>query len=250
MTPVPAPPVGGAGLELRQIVRRFGARTVVDGVDLTVPPGRLVGLLGPNGAGKTTVFRVTVGLLRPDRGRVVFQGQDVTHLPVHQRARRGLGYLPQGPSIFRGMTVRDNLDAALELRGTAAEERETRVELLLDELGLRPVAEQRGASLSGGERRRTEIARALCVDPAVLILDEPFAAIDPRMAAELGGLLQGLRDQGLGLLVTDHGARQLLPLCDEVVVILDGVVVARGAPEAVVDDPTVRDRYLGASFAL
>ncbi len=244
------PPSTGAGLRVDDLARSFGARSVVDGVSLRVEPGKLVGLLGPNGAGKTTIFRMIVGLLSPHRGRVVLDGHDLTALPIHRRARRGLGYLAQAPSVFRGMTVRDNLLAALEIHGRRGVAGREVAAQLIEEFGLGAVADQRASSLSGGERRRVEIARALCPEPTVLILDEPFAAIDPRMAAELVEIVRGLRERGLGLLLTDHGARQLLPLCDEVAVLLDGTVVARGPASAIVEDPTVRERYLGRDFSL
>ena len=241
---------GGAGLQVHDLARSFGNRAVVDGVNLRVEPGSLVGLLGPNGAGKTTIFKMIVGLLRPHRGRVLLDGRDVTGLPIHRRARLGLGYLAQASTVFRGMTVRENLLAAQEIRGRRGSAGRDATERLLEEFGLDAVADQRAATLSGGERRRTEIARALCADPKVLILDEPFAAIDPRMAAELVEIVRGLRERGLGMLLTDHGARLLLPLCDHVAVLLDGTVVARGTAEEVVDDPEVRERYLGSDFSL
>ena len=246
MTAAAAP----AGLQVAGLARRFGARQVVVGVDLQVPPGTLVGLLGPNGAGKTTIFKMIVGLLRPDRGRVSLDGRELTGLPIHARARLGLGYLAQSPSVFTGMTVRDNLVAALELRGRRGREAAEVAGRLLAEFGLEEIADRGAARLSGGERRRTEIARALAADPSVLILDEPFAAIDPKMASEIGEIVRRLRDRGLGLLLTDHGARQLLPLCDRVFVLLDGAVVAHGTADEIVADPVVRERYLGAGFSL
>jgi len=245
-----APGSAGAGLRVQDLARSFGNRPVVDGVDLAVEPGQLVGLLGPNGAGKTTIFKMIIGLLRPHRGRIELDGRDLSGMPIHRRARLGLGYLAQAPTVFRGMTVRDNLLAAQELRGRRGAGGRQAADRLLAELDLEAVADQRAATLSGGERRRTEIARALCADPRVLILDEPFAAIDPRMAGELVEIVRGLRSRGLGLLLTDHGARQLLPLCDQVSVLLDGTVVARGTAEEVVEDPAVRERYLGPDFRL
>ncbi|MDP7114533.1 MAG: LPS export ABC transporter ATP-binding protein [Myxococcota bacterium] len=243
-------PATDAGLQISGLVRRFGRKQVVAGVDLQVPPGQLVGLLGPNGAGKTTIFRMIVGLLRPDSGRVFLDGRDLTALPIHRRAQLGLGYLAQAPSVFTRMTVRDNLLAALELRGRRGREAGEVASRFLAEFGLEEVADRSAGRLSGGERRRTEIARALCAEPSVLILDEPFAAIDPRMAAEIGRIVRDLRARGLGLLLTDHGARQLLPLCDQVAVLLDGAVVARGSAEEIVADPVVRERYLGRDFTV
>jgi len=241
---------GGRGLVVRDLRKRFGRDQVVDGVSLHVHPQRTVGLLGPNGAGKTTTFGMITGLLRPDGGQVFLDGQEITALPVHERARRGLGYLAQAPSVFRGLTVEDNLLAVLELQPLGEGERRRRAAELLREFGLEEVAGRRTDSLSGGERRRTEIARALCAEPSVLILDEPFASIDPRMVAELSELIGALRRRGLGLLLTDHGAQQLLPLCDEVHVLLDGHVVASGTVEQVVADRVVRERYLGKDFRL
>jgi len=222
----------------------------VEDVDLCVPPGQVVGLLGPNGAGKTTIFRMVIGLLRPARGSVTLDGRDITGWSVHRRARAGLGYLAQSPSVFHAMTVTENLLTALEIGGVPRSERKSRAEALLTEIGLERVAGQRASTLSGGERRRVEIARSLCVDPAVLILDEPFASIDPTTAADLGALILQLRDRGLGLLLTDHGAQQLLPLCGEVSVLVDGQVVATGDVESVVEDPRVRQAYLGEEFSL
>jgi lipopolysaccharide export system ATP-binding protein len=238
------------GLEIRGLSRSFGRREVVRSVDLTARPGRVTGLLGPNGAGKTTIFRMVVGLLRPTAGTVHLDGRDITAMPVHRRARHGLAYLAQAPSIFRGLTVRENLLTALELAGRPRGERDDEARRLIAETGLEAVADQRGATLSGGERRRAEIARALCARPSVLILDEPFAAIDPRMAAELADQVAALRTRGVGLLLTDHGARQLLPLCDEVNVLVEGSIAASGAVEDVVRDPLVRERYLGEGFDL
>ena len=240
----------GQGLDVRGLRKRFGRDEVVAGVSLVVQPGRTVGLLGPNGAGKTTTFGMITGLLRPDSGRVFLDGQEITALPVHARARRGLGYLAQSPSVFRGLTVKDNLLAVLELRSLGKAERHQRANELLAEFGLEEVADRGTDLLSGGERRRTEIARALCAEPSVLILDEPFASIDPRMVAELSQLIGALRRRGLGLLLTDHGAHQLLPLCDEVHVLLDGHVMASGTVEEVVGNSVVRQRYLGEDFRL
>jgi lipopolysaccharide export system ATP-binding protein len=223
---------------------------VVSGIDIAVSEGEIVGLLGPNGAGKTTIFQMIIGLLRPTRGAVFLAGRDISSLPVHQRARLGLGYLAQGSSIFRDMTVRQNMLAALELSGCARGERGDRAAGLIRDMGLEAVADQRAAILSGGERRRAEIGRALCVEPRVLILDEPFAAIDPRMAAELADQVAALKERGLGLLLTDHGARQLLPLCDRVHVLVDGRVAAAGTVDEVVSDAGVRKMYLGEGFTL
>jgi lipopolysaccharide export system ATP-binding protein len=235
-------------LEARGLVKRYGSRDVVADVDLSLGAGEVLGLLGPNGAGKTTVFGMLAGLIRPDRGTVRLGDIVLDGLPVHRRARAGLGYLAQEPSAFRGMTVRDNLWAALEIRGVGRRACAERAEQVLVDLGLTAVADQRAADLSGGERRRTEIARTLCGQPRVMILDEPFAAIDPQGCEELSSLLRSVRDTGIGLLLTDHRARQLLPLCDELAVLIDGRIVARGGAEKVIADPVVRERYLGVGF--
>ncbi len=242
--------VSHRGLVARGLARSFGRREVVSDIDLAVAPGQIVGLLGPNGAGKTTIFKMIIGLLRPTRGSVSLAGRDISGLPVHARARLGLGYLSQGSSIFRGLTVEQNLLAALELSGCPRSERTDRAARLARDVGLEAALGQRASTLSGGERRRAEIARALCVEPQVLILDEPFAAIDPRMAAELADQVTALRERGLGLLLTDHGARQLLPLCDRVHVLVDGRIAAAGDVDEVVADPVVRKMYLGEGFSL
>ena len=238
------------GLVTRDLAKSFGRREVVSGIDLAVSEGEIVGLLGPNGAGKTTIFQMIIGLLRPTRGAVFLGGRDISSLPVHRRARLGLGYLAQGSSIFRDMTVRQNMLAALELSRCPRGERGDRAASLIRDVGLEAVADQRASTLSGGERRRAEIGRALCVRPRVLILDEPFAAIDPRMAAELAEQVAALKDRGLGLLLTDHGARQLLPLCDRVHVLVDGRVAAAGTVDEVVSNPVARKMYLGEGFSL
>ena len=238
------------GLVTRDLAKSFGRREVVSGIDLAVSEGEIVGLLGPNGAGKTTIFKMIIGLLRPTRGAVFLGGRDISSLPVHRRARLGLGYLAQGSSIFRDMTVRQNMLAALELSRCPRGERGDRAASLIRDVGLEAVADQRASTLSGGERRRAEIGRALCVRPRVLILDEPFAAIDPRMAAELAEQVAALKDRGLGLLLTDHGARQLLPLCDRVHVLVDGRVAAAGTVDEVVSNPVARKMYLGEGFSL
>jgi len=238
------------GLVVSGLTRSFGPRTVVQDIDLAVSPGQVVGLLGPNGAGKTTIFRMIIGLLRPAKGSILLGGRDITRWPVHRRARAGLGYLSQSPSVFHTMTVRENLLTALEIAGTPRSEMADRAGALIEEMGLPQVADQRASTLSGGERRRVEIARALCAEPAVLILDEPFVSIDPKTTADLGALIEQLRDRGLGLLLTDHGAQQLLPLCGEVTVLMEGRIVASGDVGSVVSDPRVRNDYLGEGFVL
>jgi lipopolysaccharide export system ATP-binding protein len=223
---------------------------VVDGVSFDLEAGEIVGLLGPNGAGKTTSFRMTLGLVRPDGGTVRLAGEDLTHAPTHIRARRGLGYLPQESSLFRGMTVEGNILAVLETLQLSSAERRSRCDARIAEFGLEKVRLSRAEDLSGGERRRLEIARALALEPAVMLLDEPFAAIDPIAVEEIQGLLRRLRDRGIGLVVTDHNVRETLSITDRAYIIYAGKVERRGTPEVLVNDPFVRKIYLGSRFEL
>lgn len=230
------------------LVRSFGSRTVVNGVSLQVDAGEIVGLLGPNGAGKTTSFNMVVGLIRPDAGTVKLSGEDITLLPMHQRARRGIGYLTQEPSVFRKLTVQQNLMAILETLDIPRSERPTRLKYLLEELDLTPRAQTMAYQLSGGEKRRLEITRALVTSPKLLLLDEPFAGIDPIAVHEVKKILTRLRDRGLAVLITDHNAREMLRLVDRAYLIHQGQVIYSGTADQMLNDPKARDIYLGPDF--
>jgi lipopolysaccharide export system ATP-binding protein len=231
------------GLVVRGLSIRLGGRLVVDDVSFEVPHGRVVGLLGPNGAGKTTTFRLIVGLVAQDAGEIILDGAALTG-PLHERVRRGLGYLPQGSALFTGLTVRQQLLIPLEARGAPGAE----ADRLLEDAGLTPLAHTQAAGLSGGERRRLAIARCLATRPRVLLLDEPFAGVDPVATHELVRRFRGLAAQGLGVLLTDHAAREALSACDEVVLLDQGRVVTRGSVEEVSADPRARARWLGEDF--
>jgi len=241
-----APPL----LRTENLVKAFKKRTVVREVSLAVEAGEVVGLLGPNGAGKTTTFTMTVGLLKPDGGQVFFEGQEVTRMPMYKRARRGIAYLPQEASVFRQLTVRQNLQAVLEHQAVSRDEREKRINALLDELNLTHVAQSPALTLSGGERRRTEIARALAAEPKVFLLDEPFAGIDPIAVADLQDMVRHLKDRGIGVLITDHNVRETLAISDRAYIIHEGSVIAEGTPDEVARNETVREIYLGEKFAM
>jgi lipopolysaccharide export system ATP-binding protein len=235
-------------LQVRQLRKTYGSVTAVDGVSFHASPGETVGLLGPNGAGKTVTLSMIAGLLNVTSGHVRIDGEDVTDLPLHLRARRGLGYLPQERSIFTKMTVEQNISAILEARGYGRRETRTRARALLDEFGLGPLARSRAIQLSGGEQRRLEVARSLASDPRYLLFDEPFAGIDPLTIESLHLVLVRLRDRGVGVLLTDHNVRETLTLCDRTYVLYDGVVLAEGRTPELVVNPEVRRRFLGESF--
>ena len=238
-------------LSARGLRKRYKSREVVHDFGLDLSPGEVVGLLGPNGAGKTTCFYMIVGLVPTDAGRIALDGEDITALPMHERARRGIGYLPQEASVFRKLSVADNLMAVLELRSdldTASRKRE--LQSLLDELQVSDVAGQLGASLSGGERRRVEIARALAANPRLILLDEPFAGVDPISVGEIQKIVRHLKQRGIGVLITDHNVRETLGICDRAYILNAGSVLAQGSPEAVLANPDVRRVYLGESFRL
>ena len=236
--------------EVKGLAKSFRRRKVVDGVSFTVEPGEIVGLLGPNGAGKTTSFRMALGLVHPDEGTVLLRGQDVTRAPVHERARLGLGYLPQEASIFRRMTVQDNVLAVLEALDLTPQERRERCDARIAEFGLEKVRGSLAETLSGGERRRLEIARALALEPALLLLDEPFSGIDPIAVEDIQGLLRGLKQRGIGLVITDHNVRETLSITDRAYIIYLGKIARQGAPADLVEDEFVRKIYLGSRFEL
>ncbi len=238
------------GLRAEKLVKAFRGRRVVSGVSLTIRPGEVVGLLGPNGAGKTTTFYMILGLLKPDGGRVLLHGKEITTLPVYQRAQQGMGFLPQEPSVFRRLTVRENLMAVLEILPLSEAERMKRLDDLLHELNIAHLAEAPAYSLSGGERRRTEIARSLATFPAFILLDEPFAGIDPIAVYDIQTLLMQLRSRGIGLLVTDHNVRETLQIVDRAYIIHNGEVLLSGTASELASDQKAREIYLGERFRL
>jgi lipopolysaccharide export system ATP-binding protein len=238
------------GLEVRSIAKSYDKRAVLHDVSLHVERGEVVGLLGPNGAGKTTSFYSVMGLVRPDAGRIYLDGQDITNLPMYRRAILGLGYLPQETSIFRGLTVEQNILAVLEIDEPDRGAREARLEKLLDEFGLTHLRASPAMSLSGGERRRCEIARSLAAEPSIMLLDEPFAGIDPISISDIRQLVLELKQRDIGVLITDHNVRETLDIVDRACIIYDGQVLFEGTPQALVADENVRRLYLGESFAL
>ena len=246
--------IGGDRIEMTDLVKRYGARTVVKSVSADVHRGEVVGLLGPNGAGKTTTFYMVVGLVRPDGGSVTLERagarRDITRAPMHERARAGIGYLAQENSIFRKLSVGDNLRLIWEMNGIGAEERERRLPALLEEFGLADFIDARGDSLSGGERRRVEIARAIATEPAFLLLDEPFTGIDPIAVADIQAMIRQLRDRGLGVLITDHQVRETLAIVDRAYILNDGKIEVSGTADDVLASPFARKFYLGEGFRL
>lgn len=237
-------------LVARNLVKIYGKRTVVDHVSFRVAPGEVVGLLGPNGAGKTTSFYAVVGLVRPDGGTVTLGDDDLTRDPMHVRARKGVGYLPQEPSVFRKLTVEDNIAAILELQGLDKDEAADKLEALLDEFNLQKVRKSMGDVLSGGERRRTEIARALASNPAFILLDEPFAGVDPIAVEDIQRIVDQLRHKGIGVLITDHNVQETLHITDRAYLLFEGKILKEGSAEELAADDTVRRVYLGQNFTL
>ncbi len=239
-----------ATLRTLNLTKSYGGRTVVRDVSLSVTSGEVVGLLGPNGAGKTTTFYLVVGLTAPDQGRVTLNGEDVTDDPMYLRARKGIGYLPQEPSIFRGLTVEQNILAILETLGLSRAARRSRVRELLEELNLTPLAKSPAHTLSGGERRRAEITRALVISPSFMLLDEPFAGIDPIAVTDIQEIIVHLKASGIGVLITDHNVRETLRITDRAYIVHDGVVFRSGTPAELARDEDVKRIYLGTDFRL
>ncbi len=237
-------------LFLNDLAKSYSGRRVVNSVNLQVRSGEVVGLLGPNGAGKTTTFYMTIGLVRPDAGEILLDDEDITELPMYQRARKGLGYLPQETSIFRKLTVRQNLLAILEILPLSRSEREHRAEMLLEELGIKHLEKQKANVLSGGEKRRLEISRALATNPSFMLLDEPFAGIDPLAVNDIKNIINHLKRRGIGILISDHNVRETLGACDNAYILVDGQVLECGPPDQVAASEAVCQAYLGDEFQL
>ncbi len=249
-TPVATGVADGVLLTTDHLVKEYRSRRVVNGVSVNVGAGEIVGLLGPNGAGKTTTFNMVVGVVKPDEGHVSFQQREITRLPMHQRARLGIGYLTQEPSVFRKLTVEENILAILETCKLSKSERDIRLKYLLEELDLTPIAKSKAYQLSGGEKRRLEITRALVTSPKLLLLDEPFAGIDPIAKYEVGKIVRRLKERGLGILITDHDVREMLKIIDRGYIIYKGQVLVEGSSEFLANDPKAREIYLGPEFNL
>lgn len=238
-------------LTANHLSKSYGKRPVVKDVSFSVKQGEVVGLLGPNGAGKTTCFYMTIGLLRQDGGKILIDNEDISELPMHGRARKGLGYLPQEPSIFRKLSVSDNILAILETRKDLnPKQRLEKLDSLLNEFHINHLTESNGMSLSGGERRRVEIARALATDPKFILLDEPFAGVDPISVNDIKGIIRHLKDKGIGLLITDHNVRETLDICERAYIVGEGHVIAEGSTDHVLSDKKVRQTYLGDNFTM
>ena len=237
-------------LALKNLVKAYNGSRVVNDVSLEIKSGEVVGLLGPNGAGKTTTFYMTVGLIRPDSGRVFLDSQDITDYPMYKRARRGVGYLPQEPSIFKKLSVKDNLMAILESLPISKTEQNDKADALLNELGIQRLADQKAAVLSGGERRRLEITRALATDPSFILLDEPFAGVDPLAVIDIQNIIKHLSQKQIGVVISDHNVRETLGVCNKAYILSKGTVIESGLPETIAASETARQIYLGSEFKL
>jgi len=237
-------------LALKNLVKIYNNRRVVDDVNLEINSGEVVGLLGPNGAGKTTTFYMSVGLIKPDVGSVYLDFEEITDYPMYKRARKGIGYLPQEPSIFKKLTVKDNLMAILESLPISKHEQNNKADALLEELGIKRLSTQKAAVLSGGERRRLEITRALATDPSFILLDEPFAGVDPLAVIDIQKIINHLAKRDIGVVISDHNVRETLGVCDRAYILSNGQVVESGSPEKIASSPTAREIYLGAEFKL
>jgi lipopolysaccharide export system ATP-binding protein len=237
-------------LRAENLFKTYGRRNVVRGVSIEVKQGEIIGLLGPNGAGKTTTFYMTVGFVQPQSGKVFLDGRDITSLPMYKRSKLGIGYLPQEASIFRKLSVEDNIKAVLEMTELSKEEQASKLESLIDEFGLEKVRKSMGDTLSGGERRRTEIARALAVNPSFILLDEPFAGIDPIAVEDIQSIVWKLKNKNIGILITDHNVGETLSIIDRAYIMVDGQIFKEGGPEELANDQKVKELYLGQSFTL
>jgi lipopolysaccharide export system ATP-binding protein len=239
-----------ATLSLNKLVKTYNGRPVVNSVNLNIEDSSVVGLLGPNGAGKTTTFYITIGIIKADKGRVLLDDEDITSYPMYLRARRGVGYLPQETSIFRKLTVKQNIMAILEILPISKSEQKERTYMLLDELGIKQLAEQKANLLSGGERRRLEIARSLATNPSFILLDEPFAGIDPLAVIDIKKIIWHLKKRGIGILISDHNVRETLEVCDKAYILNDGKIIESGSPQKIATSETARRIYLGDEFKL
>jgi len=237
-------------LYTENIEKKYGKRTVVKGVSINVNQGEIVGLLGPNGAGKTTSFYMIVGLIKPNAGKVLLDGVDITNLPMYKRAQKGIGYLPQESSVFRKLSIEDNIKAVLEMSSYSKFEQEERLESVLDEFGLQKIRKSLGIQLSGGERRRTEIARALAINPKFILLDEPFAGVDPIAVEDIQRIVAKLKEKNIGILITDHNVHETLTITDRAYLLYEGKILESGTAEDLASNPEVRQKYLGENFEL
>jgi len=237
-------------LYLKDLMKKYGGRRVVNSVSLNIKSGDVVGLLGPNGAGKTTTFYMTVGLLKPDGGNVLLDDEDITDYPMHIRARKGVGYLPQDPSIFRKLSVKQNIMAILEILPISDSKRGERAEMLLEELGIQHLSQQKASVLSGGEKRRLEISRSLATNPSFILLDEPFAGVDPLAVKDIKNIIEHLKRRGIGILISDHNVRDTLGVCDRAYILCDGQVIESGSPQKIASSEAACRAYLGDEFKL